>query len=133
MDAGVGLTAATTWPDSPAAVNATTAVPAERAWIVAGPSAPTMVVSDMDPSATDPVTGDPSESTGVPGITAVSPMAVRRIVSVGTTNRTGRWATLIPTKAEYALACITNHVLPFPRARIVPSAPTVATAVSLTR
>src|SRR6266571_5305575 len=119
MDAGVGLTAATTWPESPAAVNTTTAVPAERAWIAVGPS------------ATDPVTGDPSESTGVPGIMAVSPMAVRRIVSVGTTSLTGRWATLIPTKAESAPACITNHVLPFPRARIVPSAPTVATAVSL--
>src|SRR5213594_1017998 len=133
MDAGVGLTAATTWPENPAAVNTTTAVPAERAWITVGPSAPTTVVSDMDPSATDPVTGDPSESTGVPGIMAVSPMAVRRIVSVGTTNLTGRWATLIPTKAESAPACITNHVLPFPRARIVPSAATVATAVSLTR
>src|SRR5438876_6695870 len=133
MDDGVGLTAATTWPDNPAAVNATTAVPAARARIVAGPSAPTMVVSDMDPSATDPVTGDPSESTGVPGMTAVSPMAVRRIVSVETTSLTGRWATLIPTKAESAPACTTNHVLPFPRPRTVPSAPAVATAVSLTR
>src|SRR5690348_8475377 len=124
---GTWLTTITTCPLSPATPTVALVTPFPRARTLTESTRAT-----TDESGTLmvvlPGTEEPSESRATAVTVPVSPNATNRIVSGDATNFTGRWATRTATNAVSPADAAVTTVVPFPIARTLPLASTVAIA-----